>query len=382
MDDATITRLFSVMDTKPLGKLVAQWKTKYPEDGARLLALLDGMAQVMPKEKIALSDADASSAASAAASGTPAPDSTTAPAPDAATQPPASPDAGASPATTPAPAPTSDSSSAPSTDAAPPATTTAPAPLAPPPDSTQPAAARQRLPAIQMRIPHDYDFRHSHLLFRWLRPRRTLTPKARPLNRTRPPASGCAPARGRRFIQRARADGQTAVPVNANRDSGNGTVHDDRGGCGNCRNDKRRRDYPDANRYGLGIFRRIECRQGEPAGHSGDGPLGEYLDNQWFSGARFGNGVIGDDRSGCGADFKSPTIFGGNDAHALHRLGFEKDWQLRCGGGRQFESLLFESAWFLGASRQEREPEREGGRDASGNHGEFREGAESGGNRD
>jgi len=140
-DDAAITRLFSVMDTKPLGKLVAQWKTKYPEDGARLVALLDGIAQVMPKEKIALSDADASSAASAAASGTPAPDSTTAPAPDAATQPPASPDAGASPATTPAPAPTSDSSSAPSTDAAPPATTTAPAPLAPPPDSTQPAAA-------------------------------------------------------------------------------------------------------------------------------------------------------------------------------------------------------------------------------------------------
>ncbi len=40
MDDATVTRLFSVMDTKPLAKLMTAWKTKYPDDAARLLRTL------------------------------------------------------------------------------------------------------------------------------------------------------------------------------------------------------------------------------------------------------------------------------------------------------------------------------------------------------
>ena len=35
MDDSMVTRLFSVMDTKPLAKLVTAWKTKYPDEIGR-----------------------------------------------------------------------------------------------------------------------------------------------------------------------------------------------------------------------------------------------------------------------------------------------------------------------------------------------------------
>jgi hypothetical protein len=92
MDDATVTRLFSVMDTKPLAKLIAQWKTKYPADGPRLLAALNATATVLPKEKIALSDPSLDAAPPSAA---PAPEAAPAPtAPsDSATPPPAAPSA-------------------------------------------------------------------------------------------------------------------------------------------------------------------------------------------------------------------------------------------------------------------------------------------------
>jgi hypothetical protein len=116
MDDLSMTRLFSVMDVKPLAKLVAEWKTKYPDDTPRLLQALDGMAQVMPKEKIALSipttAPDSASPGSLTPSANQAPD-------------PSAPDA------TPNPTPASGSSSAP----APAVSTPTPA-LTPPPDST------------------------------------------------------------------------------------------------------------------------------------------------------------------------------------------------------------------------------------------------------
>jgi hypothetical protein len=139
MDDASITRLFSVMDTKPLSKLVAQWKSKYPQDGPRLVATLDGMAQVMPKEKIALSDPTT----------IPVPDSTGSPAPAANPAPdPSTPDPTATPpaadpnAATPAPAstPAPDPSAAPTPASTPPAVSTPAPSLTPPPDTTSPPA--------------------------------------------------------------------------------------------------------------------------------------------------------------------------------------------------------------------------------------------------
>jgi hypothetical protein len=130
MDDASMTRLFSVMDTKPLSKLVAQWKAKYPDDTQRLLHALDGMAQVLPKDKIALSDPppDASATTSAPAATTPATDPTTAPAPETTPAPATEPNA--TPPTPPA-APAPDPTSEPAAPATP-----TPAPgLTPPPDS-------------------------------------------------------------------------------------------------------------------------------------------------------------------------------------------------------------------------------------------------------
>lgn len=54
MEDPNITKLFSVMDTKPLSKLVSAWKAKYPNDVQRLLHDLDAMGRVLPKEQMAL----------------------------------------------------------------------------------------------------------------------------------------------------------------------------------------------------------------------------------------------------------------------------------------------------------------------------------------
>lgn len=135
MDDAEMTRLFSVMDTKPLSKLVADWKTKYPADIPRLLNALDAMGQVMPKDKIALNEnGPAIETPSGAAPGQASPDQPTdttapAPAPDSTTTPPAPAPDTAAPAAAPTPA----------ADSAPPAAPTdpnAPPPLAPPPDPT------------------------------------------------------------------------------------------------------------------------------------------------------------------------------------------------------------------------------------------------------
>lgn len=150
MDDPAVTRLFSVMDVKPLGKLVAQWKTKYPDDAPRLMHALDNMAKVMPKEKITLADSAPDSSAPAATT----PDS----APPAAAVPTANETAPSAPAASPvadtvAPAPTAEApsdSSAPTPvatpDAAAPASTPStqnasspatPSPLAPPADPAQ-----------------------------------------------------------------------------------------------------------------------------------------------------------------------------------------------------------------------------------------------------
>jgi hypothetical protein len=135
MDDASISRLFSVMDTKPLGKLAAGWKTKYPQDGPRVVAVLDGMAQVMPKDKIALNDSaaagDSAPSATPTNSGAPAPvtpasDSTAVPpAPDQSAQPAANPDSASSPTAAPTPAPDATTPTVP--DATAPADSTAPA---------------------------------------------------------------------------------------------------------------------------------------------------------------------------------------------------------------------------------------------------------------
>jgi flagellar motility protein MotE (MotC chaperone) len=79
LDDGTIVRFFSIMDTKPLANLVSAWKAKYPADSTRLLTALTQMGTVMPQDKIALSD-PAAPAPVSDANATPAP----APASDAA----------------------------------------------------------------------------------------------------------------------------------------------------------------------------------------------------------------------------------------------------------------------------------------------------------
>ncbi len=104
-DDASLTRLFSVMEVKPLAKLIAGWKTKYPDDTARLLGALDAMGQVMPKDKISLPEA-----VPPADSGTPVAASDAAP--------PANPGAPAPTADVPSAASTVDPASAPVSDPA------------------------------------------------------------------------------------------------------------------------------------------------------------------------------------------------------------------------------------------------------------------------
>jgi hypothetical protein len=124
MDDPQLIRLFSVMDTKPLAKLIADWKTKYPSDIPRLLHTLDGMAQVMPKDKIALSDVSSPSPVSSTPSPDQQPDSASPAAPSDSTAPTDSPNPDA---TAPMPNPDSTPPAAPTDSATPP-------PLAPPAD--------------------------------------------------------------------------------------------------------------------------------------------------------------------------------------------------------------------------------------------------------
>ena len=141
MDDPSMTRLFSVMDTKPLAKLMADWKAKHPEDGPRLLHALNGMASVLPKDKIALSDPppDVTGSPSAPADSsapTAAPESAT---PDAPAQPPV-PAAAPTPSDANPPASAPDSSSASSPSLQPPAdATSGPAPTLPAPPQPNPA---------------------------------------------------------------------------------------------------------------------------------------------------------------------------------------------------------------------------------------------------
>jgi hypothetical protein len=133
MDDSGIIRIFSVMDVKPLGRLVSDWKAKYPNDTPRLLNALDGMSQVMPKDKIAIADpiTPADTAAptdtSTPTTSAPATDSTT---PDTTTAPAADPNA-----STTTPAPTDSTASTPPADS-----TTSTAPPADPNASATPPA--------------------------------------------------------------------------------------------------------------------------------------------------------------------------------------------------------------------------------------------------
>jgi hypothetical protein len=154
MDDGAMTRLFSVMDIKPLGKLVAAWKTKYPTDTERLLRALDGMAQVMPKEKIALSTT--ATAPGSGSSNSPAPADASAPAanqtpdasaPDTTSAPSANTNAADTTPNPPAPdsTPAADSSStstpsSPSTPASPPAPASPPTPGSPSTPASAPPA--------------------------------------------------------------------------------------------------------------------------------------------------------------------------------------------------------------------------------------------------
>lgn len=131
-DDNTLTKLFAVMDTKPLAKLVDAWKTKYPDDSARLLRTLNNTGSVIDKSKIAINDSISNDATAPASAPTPTPDTAPAAAPDAtAPAPTPAPDA-----STPAPAPAPADSNAPATDSSTPSNTPAPAS-----DSTTPAPA-------------------------------------------------------------------------------------------------------------------------------------------------------------------------------------------------------------------------------------------------
>ncbi len=56
LDDSTITRLFALMEDKPLAKIVSAWKQKYPADTARLLTDLNGIGRVVAKAKIDMPD--------------------------------------------------------------------------------------------------------------------------------------------------------------------------------------------------------------------------------------------------------------------------------------------------------------------------------------
>jgi flagellar motility protein MotE (MotC chaperone) len=121
LDDGTIVRFFSIMDTKPLANLVSAWKAKYPADSTRLLTALTQMGTVMPQDKIALSDPAASAPASGAdANATPAPVADDAPASTdaSANTPPPDTGAPANASATPAASPTGDSTASTPTDSA------------------------------------------------------------------------------------------------------------------------------------------------------------------------------------------------------------------------------------------------------------------------
>jgi hypothetical protein len=124
MDDNTMTRLFSVMETKSLAKLVTIWRAKYPDESDRLVRALNNTAQVIDKDKMVLNDPLTTAPAAPA-------QETSAPAPAADSSAPAP----AAPAPSPAPAPAPDANAP---DNAAPAVP----PLAPPPEPKSPANPR------------------------------------------------------------------------------------------------------------------------------------------------------------------------------------------------------------------------------------------------
>jgi hypothetical protein len=127
MDDPDMTRLFSVMDTKPLSKLIAAWKAKYPNDSQRILSVLDGMGRVLPKDQIAINEPPTTA--------NPASPDSPAPAPTATPDTSAAPTDSNPPATTPGSTPSP--SSEPATDPSAPAAPSSTPALQPPPDTTQ-----------------------------------------------------------------------------------------------------------------------------------------------------------------------------------------------------------------------------------------------------
>jgi hypothetical protein len=131
LDDPTVTRLFALMEDKPLAKLVGAWKQKYPMDTVRLLTDLNGIGRVVAKDKIDLPDNPP-----AADTGAPAPPASS----DVSTPPAAAtPDSTTPDASAPAPAATPDANTAaaPDSSATPPAAPADPnTPPAPPADGT------------------------------------------------------------------------------------------------------------------------------------------------------------------------------------------------------------------------------------------------------
>lgn len=153
MDDPTVIKLFSIMDVKPLTKTVSAWKAKYPTDGPRILAMLNGMGRVVPKDKMIMPDgasasnAGTDSAAPAADNSAPASADPNATSTTDAPAPAAAPDNStdnttvksdplAPPSDAPAPAATSDAPAAPANDSSAPADTHSAAATTPPADAS------------------------------------------------------------------------------------------------------------------------------------------------------------------------------------------------------------------------------------------------------
>lgn len=67
-DDNSVIRLFSMTDLKVLSRMITQWKVKYPDEAPRLLRILNGMGRVLPKDKMTIADAAASTDSAASSS--------------------------------------------------------------------------------------------------------------------------------------------------------------------------------------------------------------------------------------------------------------------------------------------------------------------------
>ena len=143
LDDGTIVRLFSIMETKPLAKLVAAWKTKYPGDSTRVLTALTQMGTVMPQDKIALSDSGSANGNDSATPAASTPDSNSG-TPSEATATPADASSGDVGATT---SPNADPSSSPADTTSAPSVSNQTLGAAPTPDSTLTTPTPETTPA-------------------------------------------------------------------------------------------------------------------------------------------------------------------------------------------------------------------------------------------